>query len=93
MTKLQTLQNELSRLNSEILTDTGYTLRQKTKRIVVITDTIARELLRNHGVAMIAGSSISAGVGLPLLNIIGKDSDLYINVSNGDLLRKEGGVW
>ena len=92
MTKLQTLQNELSRLNSEILTDTGYTLRQKTKRIVVITDTIARELLRNHGVAVIAGSSISAGVGLPL-NIIGKDSDLYINVSNGDLLRKEGGVW
>ena len=92
MTKLQTLQNELSRLNSEILTDTGYTLRQKTKRIVVITDTIARELLRNPGVAVIAGSSISAGVGLPL-NIIGKDSDLYINVSNGDLLRKEGGVW
>jgi len=92
MTKLQTLQNELSRLNNEILTDTGYTLRQKTKRIVVITDTIARELLRNPGVAVIAGSSISAGVGLPL-NIIGKDSDLYINVSNGDLLRKEDGVW
>lgn len=47
MTRLQILQNELSRLNTEVLTDTGFTFRVKQKRINVIVDTIARETTLN----------------------------------------------
>lgn len=47
MTRLQILQNELSRLNTEVLTDTGFTFRVKQKRISVIVDTIARETTLN----------------------------------------------
>lgn len=47
MTRLQILQNELSRLNTEVLTDTGFVLRNKLSRITLITAVLARELLGN----------------------------------------------
>ncbi len=51
MTRLEILQNELDRLNVEILTDTGFVLRNKLKRISVITNTLVRETgFNNSGV-------------------------------------------
>ena len=57
MTKLEILQNELARLNTEVLIDVGFTLRKKQRRISVITDTIAREALLNP-----SGTPLTTGI-------------------------------
>lgn len=93
MTKLQILQSELARLNIEILTDVGFTLRNKLKRISVITDTIAREAGNSGGIIqIIEGSSIIVNSGVPP-NTIGNNGDIYIDSSTGNLYKKSNGVW
>lgn len=93
MTKLQTLQSELLRLNVEILTDTGVTYRNKLKRISVITNTIAREVGNTGGGQTgLNGTSFITGTGVPS-SVLGSNGDTYLDSSTGNLYVKANGIW
>lgn len=93
MTKLQTLQKELARLNVEIQTDTGFTYRNKLRRISVITDTIVREAGNvGGGTQIVFGSSFHSDAGIPN-NSIGVDGDTYLDVLTGNVYKKVNGFW
>ena len=103
MTKLEILQAELIRLNVEMMTDVGETLRQKHRRINVIIGAIARltssTAVLNGSVVTVTigrdgkdGTTTTTGTALPA-NSFGRDGDIFINTTDWNVSEKENGVW